>query len=56
MINVLKECIYLLLSFWLGIIGAILALIGYAGKIAFKYIYKAGVWVVNYSFKFDLYL
>ena len=41
------------MSFWLGIIGAILGFYGESGIWFFKKMKAAGIWLIEFSFRFD---
>ena len=51
----LRECLDLFISLWLGVIGALLGLTGKLGIVVFTALKDAGVWLVEFSFKFDNY-
>ena len=49
----MKENLNILLSIWLGIIGAFIGIIGSIGEDIFGYFRKVGCSIIEYSFKFD---
>lgn len=52
----MKEMLYIGLSIWLGIIGAIIGLFGRAVEITGDCLKGFGEKIIDHSFKYDLYM
>lgn len=49
----IKNTLYVFLSIWLSVIGALLGLLGQSGEWIFKQIKHLGIGIIKYSFKYD---